>query len=137
MMKKTFIKIVIIKIIPYFFKSPNNRKFGGFTTQLWNGTGYKKDPKAFTFSLDKLKTYRVKDKDEKSIYCQSDLGPYFGKAEDGDKGTNYNKRYKRKNIYTEERIERTIYEYYGDKSPLAYEEKNYLKIHEYEVFQII
>ena len=61
-----------------------NRRFGGFTSILWNSTGnYKADPQAFIFSLDNHEIYYPKDKkNEKGIYCDSNYGPTFGEGFD-------------------------------------------------------
>ena len=52
-------------------------KFGGYTTQTWEGDNiYKKDENAFLFSLDKLKVYDIiKEKD--AIQCNKNFGPIF------------------------------------------------------------
>jgi hypothetical protein len=56
-----------------FIETINGNRFGGYTTQSWEGDGIdKKDDNAFVFSLDKMKIYNVK-KGEIAIYCQSNL----------------------------------------------------------------
>ena len=61
-----------------------NRRFGGFTSILWNSTNnYKPDPQAFIFSLDNHEIYYLKNKKTKyGIYCRSDFGPTFGSSHD-------------------------------------------------------
>ena len=55
----------------------NGKKFGGFTTQTWEGQSInKKDDNAFIFSLDKLKIYDI-IKGENAITCNNELGPIF------------------------------------------------------------
>ena len=52
-------------------------KFGGFTTQTWEGQNInKKDENAFIFNLNKLKIYDV-IKDNNAITCSEDYGPIF------------------------------------------------------------
>ena len=52
--------------------------FGGFTQQSWDGkTGWKKDEKAFIYSIDRKQIYRVVNA-EKAIFCHSPCGPCFG-----------------------------------------------------------
>lgn len=52
-------------------------RFGGFTTELWNGNCvHKRDQKAFVFSLDKGKTYDIVGHDP-AIGCYPKYGPIF------------------------------------------------------------
>ena len=52
-------------------------KFGGFTTQAWEGQNInKKDDNAFVFNLNKLKIYDI-IKDNNAITCSEDYGPIF------------------------------------------------------------
>ena len=52
-------------------------RFGGFTTELWNGNCvHKRDQKAFVFSLDKDKTYDIVAHDP-AIGCYPKYGPIF------------------------------------------------------------
>jgi hypothetical protein len=52
-------------------------RFGGFTTQNWNGNCLQKvDKNAFVFSLDKNKTYDVV-KGEPAVGCYPKFGPVF------------------------------------------------------------
>ena len=51
--------------------------FGGYTTQTWDSSGYKKDDKAFCFSIDLHKVYRNK-KTNKAIYAGSGQSATFG-----------------------------------------------------------
>ena len=55
-------------------------KFGGFTTQSWDGNEeYKSDKKAFVFSINKKMKYDIKpDHCERAIYCDPNHGPRFG-----------------------------------------------------------
>jgi len=61
-----------------------NRRFGGFTSILWNSTNScKADPQAFIFYLDNHEIYYPKDKkNENGIYCASNYGPTFGEGFD-------------------------------------------------------
>ena len=54
-----------------------NKRFGGFTTQSWDGEKIKKkDNDCFIFSIDKLKIYDIL-RDKNAIYCNPDYGPVF------------------------------------------------------------
>ena len=60
------------------FKTKANRVFGGFTQQSWDSESeWIKDDKAFIYSIDKKKIYRVVDAQE-AIFCGSNWGPTFG-----------------------------------------------------------
>ena len=55
----------------------NGMRFGGFTTQSWQGNGVdKKDDKAFVFSLDKLQIYNIIS-GQPAIGCYPKYGPVF------------------------------------------------------------
>ena len=55
----------------------NDKRFGGFTTQSWNGDGIdKKDDEAFVFSLDKLQIYNIIS-EQPAIGCYPKYGPVF------------------------------------------------------------
>ena len=54
-----------------------NKRFGGFTTQTWDGDNVNKiDNNSFIFSIDKMKVYDIK-KDKNAIKCNPDQGPIF------------------------------------------------------------
>ena len=54
-----------------------NKRFGGFTTQTWEGEDVnKKDKNCFVFSIDKMKIYDI-IKEQDAINCNQDLGPIF------------------------------------------------------------
>ena len=58
-------------------ESTNGRRFGGYTSQSWEGDGVnKRDLNAFIFSLDKMETYDVIPEKE-AIGCYPDFGPVF------------------------------------------------------------
>ena len=58
-------------------ESVNGKRFGGFTSQSWEGDCVdKRDPNAFIFSLDKMETYDVIPEKE-AIGCYPDFGPVF------------------------------------------------------------
>ena len=61
------------------YKSKAQRVFGGFTQEGWeSGSGkWKKDEKAFIFSMDRKQIYRVVNA-QNAIYCDSSYGPTFG-----------------------------------------------------------
>ena len=63
-------------------KTTKGMRFGGYTEQMWNGSGnvsQRKDGKGicFCFSLDLFKIYNFNDKYTHSIECCYNLGPYF------------------------------------------------------------
>ena len=60
-----------------FIETNEGKKFGGFTTQTWEGNTNKKDENAFLFSLDKLKIYDI-IKERDAIICNLNYGPMFG-----------------------------------------------------------
>ena len=58
-------------------KSKNGKRFGGYTTQDWNGNSVeKKDDNAFVFSLDKMAIYDIIP-GEDAIGCYPNYGPVF------------------------------------------------------------
>jgi hypothetical protein len=64
-------------------RSTNGSVFGGYTQQLWNGTGQRADKNAFIFSLINKDNQPVKMKiklPERAIFCRPDHGPMFGVA---------------------------------------------------------
>lgn len=114
-------------------RSGGNRRFGGFTSEIWNHSekGWKNDNNAFIFSLDKKKIYQYKN-DGKAIFTKNNCGPCFGFGHDigivGDpiKGKNL-KTFKSSSSYD-----------YSENSALS-EDKYYNGVYalDYEVFQII
>ena len=60
-------------------KTESGYIFGGYTSETWDNYKYKKDDKAFCFSIDLRKKYNNK-KTNQSIYCSSGYGPCFGDA---------------------------------------------------------
>lgn len=58
-------------------KTSEGVRFGGYTSQSWDGVNiFKEDDSAFVFSLTKLKTYDVNQK-ESAIWCYPNYGPVF------------------------------------------------------------
>ena len=58
-------------------KTSQGVRFGGYTSQSWDGVNiFKPDDSAFVFSLTKLKTYDVNQK-ESAIWCYPNYGPVF------------------------------------------------------------
>ena len=54
-----------------------NKRFGGFTTQTWDGEDInKKDDNCFIFSIDKMRVYDI-IKGQNAINCNPDYGPVF------------------------------------------------------------
>jgi len=67
------------------FRSPNGNVFGGYTESDWSGKGFKRDAKAFLFSL--INKYKLSLKmpcfnSNHAILANSDKGPIFGKGYD-------------------------------------------------------
>lgn len=63
-----------------FYKTEDERKFGGFTTKDWTvNKRMKKDENSLTFSLDKIKVYKNINK-EGGIHCD-EFSQSFGKFE--------------------------------------------------------
>ena len=63
-------------------KTAKGMRFGGYTEQIWNGSGNgcgRKDGKdiCFCFSLDLFKIYNFNNQYGYSIYCRYDRGPFF------------------------------------------------------------
>ena len=63
-------------------KTTKGMRFGGYTEQMWNGSGnvsQRKDGKGicFCFSLDLFKIYNFNNQYGYSIYCYYNNGPYF------------------------------------------------------------
>ena len=126
-------------------KSKGNRKFGGFTRQIWDkSSGFKKDEKAFLFSLDKKKIYKIKSgKEDKAIWCGDNYGPIFGCNSGGIFGNSHDiwikQPIKQKHLHTYEFCPNSAFDYSGDDSALSEcgIEKSEIYADEYEVFQII
>lgn len=58
-------------------ESTNGKRFGGYTSQSWDGDCIdKKDSTAFVFSLDKMETFGVIP-EKNAIGCYPDFGPVF------------------------------------------------------------
>ena len=66
-----------IKNTLVLIKASGNKRFGGFTSETWDGDDVnKKDDKSFIFSIDKMKVYDIIE-GENAINCNPDLGPVF------------------------------------------------------------
>ena len=66
-----------IKNTLILIKASGNKRFGGFTSETWDGNDInKKDDNSFIFSIDKMKVYDVIE-GENAINCNPDLGPVF------------------------------------------------------------
>lgn len=66
-----------IKNTVILIESNKGKRFGGFTSQTWDGNIInKEDEKAFIFSLDKLKIYDIIP-GKKAISCRKEYGPAF------------------------------------------------------------
>lgn len=118
-------------------KSDGNRRFGGFTSEVWKSDKYgkdKADKNAFLFSLDKQKIYPIKEY-KNAIYVKDDYGPTFGCGSTLYVSSNpINSR----NSFTYESYYDTNYEFYGDSDALSESDvENRIFLREYEVFQVI
>lgn len=112
-------------------KTPDKRRFGGFTHANWNG-GNNYEPKTFLFSLDLLKIYPRKEKGY-SILFYTNKGPVFGggnEIEIGDKCIS-TKSFSIKN-------ESKNFDFLGIKSPLSnLKDNEKIELIDYEVYQVI
>ena len=127
-------------------KTKGNRRFGGFTSQVWDKkSDFKKDENAFLFSLDKNKIYKIKSgREVQAIWCGDNYGPIFGCCWGGIFGNSHDicickNPIKQKTLYTYEFNPNSTYDYSGDESALSEcgSEKSSTYIDDYEVFQII
>ena len=133
--------------IPYtltIFKSEGNRRFGGFITQTWDSySDFKNDEKAFLFSLDKKKIYKIKRYD-RAIWCDKSYGPIFGRNSGGVFGNSHDicicfHPLTKNHAHTYEFCPNSAYEFSGDKEALSEcgSLQREISLKEYEVFQII
>ena len=114
-------------------KSAGNKRFGGFTSEIWDCSGYKNDINCFLFSLDKQKIYPIKE-NKQAIGCCSGFGPVFGCPNDIQIG---DLPISQKQLYIIESLDNCCFNYYGDKNALSEEGKgNFTYAIEYEVFQV-
>ena len=127
-------------------KSKENRRFGGFTTQVWDySNSFKKDENAFLFSLDKNKIYKIKPNCEgRAIWSGQNYGPIFGSNSGGIFGNSHDicigrNPLKQKNLHTYEFCPNSAYDYSGDNAALSEcgNEQSSIYAEDYEVFQII
>ena len=117
-----------------FIESSGNRRFGGFTSIVWNSINdYKRDDNAFLFSIDKQKIYpNKKGSEDKAIYCDKNQGPSFGFGHDiGIIGNPFIKVTNNSYLYTHQ----NSYNYNGEKNCLS--EEGHILAKDYEVYQII
>ena len=119
-------------------RSAGYRRFGGFTTEMWDTSGkFKDDKKSFLFSLDKRKIYSYKC-NGKAIYCHKDFGPTFGTGYTIKIGGN---PLIDKVLYTYEKYpDGCSYNFNGDISALSESGKgnqSYIYAGDYEVYQVI
>ena len=63
-------------------KSKAGFKFGGYTTNTWTGTGYKKDELAFLFSIDNKKKYQISKINSAHAICINSGSFAFGGGHD-------------------------------------------------------
>ena len=109
----------------------NGKRFGGFTTQIWNKVGdstYKDDKMDFLFSLDNMEIYNYKN-DGNAIFCYSDYGPIFG---GGCDLVICNKCLSNKNSHVRNQ---NSYDYKGQNLALSGISENII-INQYDVFEI-
>ena len=51
-----------------FIETTDGRRFGGFTEEVWDQSGWKKGPRSFIFSLDNKEIYYLRE-GKKAIHC--------------------------------------------------------------------
>ena len=117
-----------------FIESSGNKRFGGFTSIVWNSEGgYIKDDNAFLFSIDKQKIYPIKKGYEGgAICCGENQGPCFGRGYDiGIIGNPIIKVTDHSYLLTYP----CSYNYNGEKNCLS--EEGHILAKDYEVYEII
>ena len=118
-------------------KTNGNRRFGGFTSEVWESDiegKQKEDKNAFLFSLDKQKIYPIKNY-KYAIYVKNDYGPTFGFGTTVYISSN---PIKTRNSFSFESFKRTSYEFFGDNDALSGSGPDKrINLKEYEVFQVI
>ena len=63
-------------------ETTKGKKFGGFTSQIWDKKGdFKRDENCFLFNLNKKEIYYIKNPDI-AILCSKNKGPNFGSGSD-------------------------------------------------------
>lgn len=111
-------------------KTPENYKFGGFTTVKWSSppstTQWKKDPSTFLFSLTKFKIYHCIENTE-VIECNPKFGPCFGRGNDICIRENC--------MHAENGAFQKSYEYKGKVNDLIGSDR--FRVFDYEVFEVI
>ena len=115
-------------------ESSGNKRFGGFTSEVWDKSyKYKDDKNVFLFSLDKQKIYPHNNKEDKeSIFCQANQGPGFIRGYDiGIIGNPIKKLTDNSYIYTHQ----YSYNYNEDYNCLS--ESGHILAKDYEVYQIL
>ena len=121
------------------YKSEGNRRFGGFTSNIWDTKlSFKYDKNSFLFSLDKNKIYSY-IKNSHAILCGMSSGPSFGYKDTTNCCTIkvIGNPIKYKKLYTYE-SDSGSYDFNGDNNALSEDGKgNKIYAKEYEVFQII
>ena len=119
-------------------KSAGNRRFGGFTTQTWDKTGYKSDEYSFLFSLDKQKIYKC-TKNRYAIWTGKNYGPIFGQNLETIIGDTHDLLVQGMGAHTTEFWPNHAYDYSGDNDALSEtgSVQKDISLEEYEVFQVI
>ena len=72
-----------IKNIIIIIQTRKNKKFGGFSSESWDNNteeAWKKDNKAFIFSLNDFNSYNIINPD-RALFCHKEYGPIFGNGE--------------------------------------------------------
>jgi len=118
-------------------KTKKGRKFGGFTFGKWDdkeGTLIQEDSKAFLFSLDNMKNYKIL-KSNFAIFSASDHSSFlaYGNNGDGD-GCGI---YLRNNYLTKGGHENHASKVYNVDSPYCLSTEENFEIEEVEVYNII
>lgn len=111
-------------------KDNKNNIFGGFTKASWENNDIQKeyiqkyDQDSFLFSLNKNKKYYPKHKENETIFCYSEGGPWFY---GGDIGFHYNNMSQCVSYGTGD---------YLDESLSTNEAGSYFEVHEVEFYKI-
>ncbi len=108
-------------------ETTKGKKFGGFTSQIWDRNGdYKSDEKCFLFSLNKKEIYYIKDPSI-AIVCFKNKGPNFGRGNDiciEDNCMRTNQNFTSQSSF-----------YYRDVN-FALNDEKYFTVKDYDVYQV-
>ena len=119
-------------------QSEGNRRFGGFTSNIWGAKIlYQDDKNAFLFSLDKKKIYSYKE-DNYAIFSSELFGPCFGHNINNNCTIEIVGNPIKENHLKTCESDSNSYDFNGDRNALSEDGKgNGILAKEYEVFQIM